>query len=429
MAKTGKHINMNSEFKYGLLMDIIEKVRTTLDLEEVLNHIIDSIKNLINYDSAGIYVLKKELPAFPHSHHRHIIAGLAQRGFPLTAREDDEMLLLGKGIIGYVIKSGETVIIDDVRLDNRYYEGCSTTLSEITVPIFVGDHVIGALNLESNQLNSYNEGDAEILQFISHAAAISIEKAILHQQIIEKKYIENQLKLAQTVQLCLLPITPPNLENYEIASLNIPDFNVGGDYFDYIELPNGKIGIVIADVSGKGIPAALIMATFRASLRTQMQYQTDIPHIVQNVNRFLYESTSPETFVTTVFGILEPSTGIFTYTNCGHPPPLLFRKNGTIEHLACGGLILGFIADITFKSETVQLSKQDLLAFFTDGVIEFGEESGQELGSAGLAQLISSHIHQSTPQMIESLVKNTKILSNGHVHHDDFTIMILRRCI
>jgi sigma-B regulation protein RsbU (phosphoserine phosphatase) len=427
MPRARKQSELTPEFKHRFFMEITEKVRGTLDLNEVLNQIIDAIKPVVDYDAAGIFVLSKEFHRFLPKHYTHIITGTAMRGFPPQPKPDDPMLVSARGIVGYTIRTGETVIAPDIRLDTRYIEGRPQTLSEIAVPVSVGEQVIGALNLESDRLDAFNRDDAEILHFISSAAAISIEKAMLHQQLLEKRRIENQLKIAHDVQAGLLPLKPPKISGYEIGAVNIPHFNIGGDYFDYIELPNGTIGIAIADVSGKGVPAALIMATFRAALHIQLQYETDIPRMLGSVNLFLKESTRPETYVAAIFGVLEPETGRFMYVNCGHPPPLLLSADGNMKVFESRGLVLGALCDAVYEANTITLERGDVLALYTDGVVDLVLDNGGELGLRGLERHIRTNWHRPAAGIIESILDSTQLLRNGGAPSDDFTLLILRR--
>jgi len=418
---------LDPERKYQLLLQISEEVRGTLDLEEVLDHLIDTVKRVVDYDAAGIFVLNKTIQhLFPVSL-TSLIAGMAMRGFPRRAREDDPMLNSGKGIIGHVIATGETVVAPDVRLNPYYVAGRNGTLSEIAVPIIVDKRVIGALNLESNRLNAFSQADAEILRFISNAAAISIEKAILHRQILGSKRLENQLITAKEVQAGLLPDAPPHLPGYDIAAVNLPNSEIGGDYFDYIDMPCDRVGITIADVSGKGVPAALIMATFRALLRSQVRQNVDLANLLQSVNSLLTESTGASAFVTAFYGILDPLTGSCLYANCGHNPPLLLHANGGTEMLESGGVALGVFGDAAFESVAVTLERGDVLVLYTDGVIELSDARGEELGPAGLEKILRQNWDRPLPQMIDSVVGATRALTEGQGYPDDFTLVLVRR--
>ncbi|MDH3268617.1 MAG: GAF domain-containing protein, partial [Ignavibacteria bacterium] len=276
---------LSAEEKYQLLREISFKIKDTLDLNVILNHLLDALKSVINYDAAGIFVLNEAIEHPDYHFPGQKIGGVAKRGYEEHPVESDEMLREGKGIIGYVINSKQSVIIDDVRKDKRYVIGREQTLSEIAVPIIKNDKAIGALDVESDRFSAFNHHHLEILQFFADAAAISLEKAILHHQILEKRKLEEQMQMAKDVQTSLVPSHPPEIEGYDIAGICIPTYEIGGDYYDYIQLDNNNLAIVIADVSGDGIPAALIMSAFRALLHSQIKADNNPSEIMSVLNQ------------------------------------------------------------------------------------------------------------------------------------------------
>ena len=197
-------MNLTYEQKYHLLFELFQKIRDTLDLDEIMAHILDTIHTILPYDAAGIFALNHTLEMSDPLPARNLIASMYWRGYD-PRPTDDDMLTHGKGIIGHVIATGTSVVAPDVRQDRYYVEGRPPTLSEIAVPILRGERTIGALNLESDRLAAYNESDLEVLQFFADAAAIALEKAILHRQLLEKEMLDKQLDLAEDVQTHLLP--------------------------------------------------------------------------------------------------------------------------------------------------------------------------------------------------------------------------------
>ncbi|MFI5175475.1 MAG: PP2C family protein-serine/threonine phosphatase [Terriglobia bacterium] len=420
-------VELSPDTKYHLLLEISQKIGGTLDLDQVLDLLIDAVRSAIPFDAAGIFVLNENSLANRDRIGSHLIAGMATRGFPERPREDDPMLKSGHGIVGYVIRTGQRVIAGDVRHDPHYVEGRAGTLSEIAVPLLVNNQILGALNLESDRLEAFSEADAELLQFISNSAALAIEKAILHRRLLESKRIERQLEIAREVQTSLLPDHPPVLPGYDLSALNLPNSEIGGDYYDFIPLPQKQIGIAIADVSGKGIGAALIMATFRAALRTQIRYDSDISRSLRSVNNFLVESVGRSDFVTAVFGILDPPSGRFCYSNCGHNPPLLLRTGGPTEELDQGGMVLGVSSDALYEVSTVVLNPGDALVFYTDGVIEAPDPGLQEFGLEGLQRAVRAAFARSANEMIQSVVSATEASHGSTGYSDDFTLVVVKR--
>jgi sigma-B regulation protein RsbU (phosphoserine phosphatase) len=176
---------------------------------------------------------------------------VARVGFG-APRQDDAMLRSAEGIVGHVIRSGETVLANDVARDPRYLVGRPQTRAELAVPIVSNGRVVGALNLEADQVGAFTAADAEVLEFFASVAALSIEKVVLHHERLEKQRMEHQLGLAREVQKGLLPAALPSLPGDDVAAVQLPTWTIGGDYYDYIPQPDGRLGLVIADVSGKG---------------------------------------------------------------------------------------------------------------------------------------------------------------------------------
>jgi phosphoserine phosphatase RsbU/P len=420
-------IQLTAESKYQLLLQIAQKVRDTLDLDEILNHLLDMVQTVIDYDAGGIFVLSEDLVTPTGVQPRQLIAGIARRGFDEHPVESDAMLMLGQGIVGHVIRTGEVVVAPDVRRDPRYVVGRERTRAEIAAPILQGERAIGALNLESDRVGAYDAGAVEVLRFFADAAAISIEKAMLHRRILAQRHVAEQLELAHKIQARLLPQSTPHVPGYELAGVCRAAFDIGGDYFDYIPLDDGRLGLTIADVSGHGIPAALIMSAFRALLRTQVQREARPAQVAATMNRWLPDFTGGADFVTAVYGVLDPATGDFIYSNCGHNPPLLFRAAGAPTALTVGGPALSVVGHLPYAAETVALAPGDLLLLYTDGVVELTNGEGEEFGVARLETAVRGAHSRPLPALIDAIVAQTQAFAGSAHLLDDFTLLLVRR--
>lgn len=418
---------LTAEQKYRLLLQISERISGTLDLDEILEHVLDALHGVVAYDAAGVFVLTSEAPPPGRAPARQLIAGMAAHGFPQRPAEDDAMLRLGRGIIGHVIRTGECVVAPDVRLDPRYIVGRASTLSEVAVPVVLRQRTIGALNLESDAPAAYVEADLEVLQFFASAVATSIEKAMLHRKVLEQHHIQGQLQIAHDVQARLLPARDFALEGYDIAGLSVPTFDIGGDYYDYIPLQDGRLGLVIADVAGKGIPAALIMATFRALLRTSVRGTPPLEGVVAQVNQLLAESIGLPAFVTSVYGVLDPRTGAFAYANCGHNAPLLLRATGEVQLLQSSGPCLGVFEGATYTPREVVVEPGDLLVLYTDGVVELEREDGSEFGVDRLSALAQQVRSRPASEIVHATAAATRAFAGTDAYQDDFTLLVVRR--
>lgn len=420
-------MELTAEEKYQLLKNISFKIKDTLDLNVILNLLLDSLRTVIDYDAAGIFVLSEAIEHPDYHFPGQKIGGIAKRGYESTPLESDKMLSEGEGIIGYVINTKESLIIDDVRKDDRYVIGRKKTLSELAVPIIMNDKAIGALDVESDKLSSFNRNHLEILQFFADASAISLEKAILHYQILEKKKLEEQMQIAKDVQSSLLPAHPPDIEGYDIADLCIPTFEIGGDYYDYIHLDDSNYAIVIADVSGDGIPAALIMASFRAMLRNQLKLNNDPAEIMNLLNVQIQEVSRKRDFITSFYAKLNYEQHTLSYTNCGHNPPILLKSDGSIDLLETGDPALNILDAVSFNSNSVSIAPGDQIIFYTDGVIEIFNKDSEEYSVERLQKVILESQKKSASEIINNIVDTTRNFSSTKLYRDDFTLVVLKR--
>src|SRR6476660_741071 len=331
--------------KLRMLLDISKTISRSLDLQEVLNLVMDTLDSLIPYDAAGIFVLQcLDSELVPEGEEPCTFKSEAVRGYDIDELSDLH-LKLGEGFIGSVALSGAPIISHDVRNDPVYINARDRTRSEMVAPIISNDEVIGVFDLESDDLNAYSNDDLEVLMLLASQVAIIIEKVMLHEQLIEKQRLEAQLEVARQVQLELLPARDPQLEGFDISAYNFPTEEVSGDYYDWVQIYDDQIGIVIADVSGKGVPAALLMAFLRASLRAA-SHSGYAPQIsMSKVNYLLWESIERNQFVTAFYGILDATNRTLAYANAGHNPALLMEADGSARFEERGGVPLGMFRD------------------------------------------------------------------------------------
>ena len=418
-------IELTAEIKYQLLKDISHKIRGTLDLNKILNLLLDILEDIIQYNAAGIFILTEDIN-YPVNPSRQKIAGIAQRGFGNLPRESDTMLMEAKGIVGQTIRTGKSIILKDVRKDDRYIAGRKETLSEMTSPIFRNSKTIGALNVESDRLDAFCSKDIKILNFFAEAASISIDKALLHYQILEKKKIEEQIQLAKNIQIDLLPGSDPKIQGYGFSSICIPTFEIGGDYFDYIRLDENRLAIVVADVSGDGIPAALIMAAFRALLRYNAKLFPDPGKLMEIINDHVSDFMRPRDFISAFYAILDHKTHKLYYCNCGHNPAL-FHHCDEVKLLEKTGPSLNLLKNAEFSTTELNLAENDGLLFYTDGVIEVFNEEKEQFGLGRLTKIIGSEKTESPKEIVEDIISSTKKFNASDMYKDDFTLVVLKR--
>jgi len=415
--------------KLRMLLDITKTISRSLDLDEVLNLVMDTLDSLIPYDAAGIYLVKCSRPFTEWEENALdetcVFHTQAVRGYEIDDLQELH-LKMGEGLIGHVAVTGQPYVSHDVRNNPRYINARPRTNSEMVAPIISNNEVIGVFDLESDELNAYSNDDMEVLMLLASQVAIIIEKVMLHDQLIEKQRLETQLEVARQVQLELLPPRDPELEGFDISAYNFPTEEVSGDYYDWVRIYDDQIGIVIADVSGKGMPAALLMAFLRASLRaaTHIGYA---PHIsMSKVNYLLWESIERNQFVTAFYGILDATNRTIAYSNAGHNPPLLMDKDGTARFEERGGVPLGMFRDTRYYEYFETMEPGQMLVLYTDGVTEAMNTAGEEYGRQRLVDAVRQARELTAREIIEFIHRDVIEWTEGLGAHDDVTFFIIK---
>jgi sigma-B regulation protein RsbU (phosphoserine phosphatase) len=336
-------------------------------------------------------------------------------------------LKVGQGLVGSVAKSGRAVIVPDVAVDNRYVNSRDATNSEMVVPIILEDRTIGAVNLESNRKTAFNRQQATLVAAFASQAAVSVERARMHEKMLSAHKLEEQLHIAREIQRSFLPRTNPPIAGYELSGRNIPSFEVGGDYYDFIRIVESQFGIAIGDVSGKGIPASLIMASFRASLIAEIRNNYAIRTICKKVNNLLCESVQSGNFVTAVYGVLDSKNHVFTFANCGHCLPILLRADGTVEYLREGGPLLGVAPNAVYEERPVYINAGDIIFLYTDGISEVFDSDDKELDLDQLTDVIRRNHDKSASEILDAVYQAVTRFAAPHHVYDDLTMIVVKR--
>ncbi len=299
--------------------------------------------------------------------------------------------------------------------------------AEIIAPMMIQNQIKGLLivgkKLAGGEFTSQN---IQFIEAIASIAMMALENERLFKEEIEKKLLENEVELALDIQKNLLPKSVPICQNFEMFGATYPSRYVGGDYFDFITLPDGRIFVAIADVSGKGVPASLIMASVQAVLRIITPMSISITEIVQRLNKLLYENTSSDKFVTFFCCILDDKNRTIEYLNAGHNPPILYKRTGQIIRLTEGGLILGFLPEIEkYDSKTITLDRGDIILLFTDGVSEAINDNDEEFGEGKIIEYIIENGHYDAQSFLNGLINKVQTFS-GEKQYDDITSIVVK---
>ena len=388
----------------------------SLELDELLDKILDNLKRVVEYEIGIIYLVDPK---------DRSISQISSRGISESEKEKLH-LKIGQGICGRVAETGNAIIVSDVSENTDYIPLRPQTRSEMAVPMKVDGSLIGVFNVESDNPHAYNKHHLELTNGFASLAAVSIERAKLHQERIASRKIEHELSIARRIQMTFLPAKDPAIDGVDIAGINIPSAAVGGDYYDFIPIVENQYGIAIGNVSGKGIPASLIMAAFRASLKAEIRNNFAIRTILFKVNNLLYESIERDRFVTAVYGVLDSKNGIFTFSNAGHNPPILRRSDGQIEYLKEGGVALGVIPDSHYEERPLSMKSGDILLFYTDGVTEIIDKKGNEFDVERLLAGLNESCHLTAREIIDFIVEKTNNFRSDGREIDDLTMIIIK---
>jgi phosphoserine phosphatase RsbU/P len=302
----------------------------------------------------------------------------------------------------------------------------------LAVPISVSGRRLGVLAVADKESRDggvldFTPADARLLSLFANQAAAAIETARLHRAAIEQERIERELELAAAIQREILPRSLPEIAGVELAAESLPTRQVGGDYYDFFPLSRGRLGFLVADVSGKGIPAALLVSTVHAAVHLQIDEAKTIAELVGRIDRHLRRYAATRKFLTLFFGLFEPDTGRLAYVSAGHNPALLARRSGAVETLGSTGVPLGMFPGASWKEVTTTLDPQDLLCVFTDGLTEAVDAGEEEFGLERLTAALAGDREMPVRKLCDHILGEVANFAGEMPQYDDQTILLLRR--
>ncbi len=274
----------------------------------------------------------------------------------------------------------------------------------------------------------FSDLDKILLDSISRQILASLENQDLHEQTIEIERMEKELSVAATIQKLIIPQTLPLIKGYDIAGVNIPSKEVGGDYYDCVSLPDDKCAVIIADVAGKGIGAALLVNTLSAALHTYLEFNITPGELALRLNSLIYTSTTPDKYITCFIALLDTRKNEMSVINAGHNPPLLLRKDKNIEKISAGGFSLGmFNFGVPSKGQNYTLNEGDSLFLYTDGITEAMNEKGEEYSEEKMTEILINRSHLPSKELIDFMVADVSYFSGLAKQSDDITAVYIKR--
>ncbi|MFQ5453745.1 MAG: PP2C family protein-serine/threonine phosphatase [Candidatus Zixiibacteriota bacterium] len=299
--------------------------------------------------------------------------------------------------------------------------------TKLILPMKDSENLLGFLALTDKVAGyKFSPEDLNLLGVLSNQMVTALTNARLYVESLERIRLQEEVTMARQIQLDLLPSKPPDLKGLQISVHSTPSRTVGGDFFDFIEIDRNKVGIVIADASGKGMPAALLIAQTQAILRSEVHNGNSINEVLKNLNQQILKASSSEKYVTLFYGEYDTSCGRFYYANAGHNYPILLRANGELELLITGGPIIGALPMMDYQLTSTFLADNDILFLFTDGLSEAMNEKEEEYTEERIRQFIAENKHHDPHTIIDLILKDVRSYDPTYPPRDDMTIIALK---
>jgi len=347
----------------------------------------------------------------------------------IDSASQQEQFHLHQALIGWMQLKNQPLLTNDPAGDDRLR---NITLPEeirslVCVPLVVKAELIGVLTVYNNKSGGFTGEDQRLLAIIASQAAQVIENARLYAETREYEIVREQIRLAKSIQEELLPVSSPVIPGYDLSGITIPAEEVGGDYYDFIPLDRGRYAIALGDVSGKGLPASLLMANLQATLRGQLLFAESTGECLRRANRLLYRSTAPEKFATLFCGIIDTQSHTLNFTNAGHEHPFLFGGLEPARRLATGGIMLGTLEDYSFGQETLTLASNNLLVIASDGVKDAENVQEEPFGETRLENLLRTVRARSAREIVRAVVGAVERHCGEVPYNDDLTLVVIKR--
>jgi sigma-B regulation protein RsbU (phosphoserine phosphatase) len=432
---------------YDFLHDLGEAFTEDIDREHLLRIIITCARKVTGAKGAAIYLWDKD--------REKLLAAIVSGSFPpvlkvdnmvadqLVAKQENLEAFLkleaipadSTSVIGDVARSGMAVHAEKAELDERFpwfRQKALQTETYMAVPLHYREEQLGVLALANREDGkSFSKADFDLVQSVADQAAYSLQHAQVYAQLSEKKKLDHDIQVAREIQRILLPSLAPQVDNFNCAAVNIPAQQVSGDYFDFIQVDEKRWGVAVADVSGKGVPASLIMAMCRSVLRSKAPNNLSPAQVLKAVNRQLYPDMQEDMFITMIYLIIDPA-GTITLARAGHESALWCRDHfKRIEVINAPGMALGIDSGDTFdeviRDVTVELSPLDTVVIYTDGINEALDDEGNEFGQEQLKDALREAGPQSVEFLVKTIVDRVQSFSSGHPQNDDITLAAIQR--
>jgi len=405
------------------LIEVSHVINSTLELTNLLTIIMDIAKSVMRCEASTLMLIDEATNELVFT------VALGDKGGQI---KEKFRLKMGQGIAGWVAEHEESLLVPEADKDPRFFRGADDatgfkTRSVLCVPLKVKARTTGILEaFNPTDRPCFTDEDRGLFEAFASQAAVAIENARMHQRIVRQRTVEQELEFASQIQQSFLPKVFPDVSGVSFAAISVPARNVGGDLYDVIDLGEGRVGVVVGDVAGKGVPAALFMVRAMSDLRFHTTSSTTAADVMRTVNEHAQEDELG-IFITMIYLVLDTRTGHMEYVNAGHTAPIVIRPGArTVIELEDGrNLPLGITSGIEFAQADYQLEPGDSVFLYTDGIMEARNPKEQEYGTQRLTALLTGK-NVSPDELIEDVRLDVARFTQGRSQHDDLTALALR---
>jgi sigma-B regulation protein RsbU (phosphoserine phosphatase) len=405
----------------SVLNEIATAISSTLTLNQIVDLIVQKCVKHLQVEQAAVMLLAENREDQPF---QTMIRRADTTADILPYRLDAQLT-------GWMLKNQKPLVINDFPSDHRFAVATESKFpicSLLSVPLVSKGRMIGLLALFNKKAaGGYSNEDQRLLSIIATQSAQVIENARLLEEEQALMRMQKEMQMAYDIQVNLLPKAAPKLKGYDIAGVSIPAQVVGGDYFDFIPLEENRMAICLGDVSGKGLPAALLMANLQATIRGQTLLKPSTKDCLNRSNKLLYQSTDRQKFATLFYSILDSENHLLRYSNAGHNRPFLFSQNQEPQSLETAGIVLSFLDNYDYNEGIIDFNPNDLLLIYSDGITEAMDASGEEFGEARLALLVDEHTKKTAQDVIDIVIDEVRNHAKDRPQMDDMTLVVIKR--
>lgn len=416
-------LSAKPEVKLAALLEISNNLAKTLSVQEILPKLLDSLFKIFVQADRGFVVMrpKPDAPLVP-------VAAKSRRA------ADDERMRISRTIVEEAMRSRKAILSADAASDERFNMAQSiadfSIRSMVCAPMIGSDgQPLGVIQIDTmNQRARFTDEDLEVLAGVASQAAVAIDNATMHEQVVSQRALQRDLELARRMQRTLLPSAPPQVPGYLFFDHYQAARQVGGDYYDYVQLPGGRFAVIVGDVAGKGVPAALLMARLSADVRFSLASESDPAKAVQQINEGFANHDWQDKFVTMIVGVVNPHTHELLTVNAGHMAPILRNRTGTVEEIGedAAGLPLGVAQGYEYQSHTHILEPGEMLTIFTDGFSEAMNNQRELYGLERLKRQISLPA-QNVADFGQQILEDVSRFVDGFDQSDDMCLVCFGR--